>query len=88
MSDTPAPYGPAPRPAVDPEVLGVLTSCTVEVASAAPFGLLWWSKRMTLRLPRPVLVAAEEERPSTWRFSGRWWARPTAVRRERPWARG
>ena len=36
-----------------------------------------------------VLVTAEEE-PSgpAWRFSGRWWARPTAVRRELPWARG
>lgn len=23
--------------------------------------------------------------PTAWRFSGRWWARPQAVRRERPW---
>jgi len=22
-----------------------------------------------------------------WRFSGRWWAQPTAMRRARPWAR-
>ena len=36
--------------------------------------------------PRPVVVVAEEpERPSHWRFSGRWWSRPTTVRRERPW---
>ncbi|HET6916707.1 MAG TPA: hypothetical protein VFH56_11515 [Acidimicrobiales bacterium] len=36
--------------------------------------------------PRPVVVVAEEpERPSAWRFSGRWWSRPTTVRRERPW---
>jgi hypothetical protein len=37
--------------------------------------------------PRPVLVAAEEERPSTWRFSGRWWATPISMRRQRPVAR-
>ena len=23
--------------------------------------------------------------PSRWRFSARWWARPTASRRSRPW---
>ncbi|HYA69541.1 MAG TPA: hypothetical protein VED63_12490 [Acidimicrobiales bacterium] len=24
---------------------------------------------------------------SIWRFSGRWWVKPTAARRDRPWAR-
>ena len=24
---------------------------------------------------------------AAWRFSGRWWAKPTALRRDRPWAR-
>jgi uncharacterized protein (DUF58 family) len=42
---------------------GVLTSCTVEVASAAPFGLLWWTKRVELALPRPVLVAPRRGQP-------------------------
>jgi hypothetical protein len=23
-----------------------------------------------------------------WRFSGRWWNKPTPLRRDRPWARG
>jgi hypothetical protein len=23
-----------------------------------------------------------------WRFSGRWWARPTVARRDRPWTAG
>lgn len=35
--------------------------------------------------PRP---AADDEMPQTdprWRFSGRWWNRPTAVSRQRPW---
>lgn len=37
---------------------------------------------------RPVVVrAAEDERNLSpmWRFSGRWWSRPVAVRRYRPW---
>jgi hypothetical protein len=37
--------------------------------------------------PRPVVVAAafEPERPSAWRFSGRWWTGQSLVRRSRPW---
>jgi hypothetical protein len=36
--------------------------------------------------PRPGMVVAEEPTGGpAWRFSGRWWARPTAQRRERPW---
>jgi uncharacterized protein (DUF58 family) len=31
--------------------------CTLELASAAPFGLLWWTKRVTVALPRPLCVA-------------------------------
>jgi hypothetical protein len=39
-----------------------------------------------LSWPRPVVVAAGQG-PHTpaWRFSGRWWSRPVAARRERPW---
>jgi hypothetical protein len=39
--------------------------------------------------PRPVVAQPSE--PSmgpAWRFSGRWWTKPTAARRVRPWARG
>ncbi|HEX3564183.1 MAG TPA: hypothetical protein VHU17_02340 [Acidimicrobiales bacterium] len=39
--------------------------------------------------PRPVVVPPSE--PSTsppWRFSGRWWTKAVAARRDRPWARG
>lgn len=34
--------------------------------------------------PRP---AAEDSRrePNRWRFSGRWWAQPIPLRRNRPW---
>jgi hypothetical protein len=36
--------------------------------------------------PRPVVVVSEvAARPAPWRFSGRWWARPVAARRDRPW---
>jgi hypothetical protein len=36
--------------------------------------------------PKPV-VAAEPtpERVPVWRFSGRWWSRPVAARRDRPY---
>jgi hypothetical protein len=32
-----------------------------------------------------VVVATPPSRPAAWRFSGRWWARPIAARRDRPW---
>jgi hypothetical protein len=37
--------------------------------------------------PRP-LSPADEADPAhrVWRFSGRWWNKPTPMRRERPWA--
>ena len=35
---------------------------------------------------RPVVVVAERapSGPPAWRFSGRWWRRPIAARRDRP----
>jgi hypothetical protein len=37
--------------------------------------------------PRPrVLVEETEPAPPAWRFSGRWWTRQAASRRNRPWA--
>jgi uncharacterized protein (DUF58 family) len=41
-----------------------LESCAVRVASAAPFGLLWWHRDLRLALPRPVLVAPRATLPS------------------------
>ncbi len=36
--------------------------------------------------PKTIAVAAEPpSRDRSWRFSGRWWARPVPVRRDRPW---
>jgi hypothetical protein len=34
--------------------------------------------------PKPSAEAPSPEPPSRWRFSGRWWAKPVPVRRERP----
>ena len=36
--------------------------------------------------PRPVVLAEslETERDTSWRFSGRWWAKPVPTRRARP----
>lgn len=38
-------------------------------------------------LSQPVVVMDAPERDATppWRFSGRWWTRPVAARRDRPW---
>jgi len=47
------------------------------VAIVAAVEVLW---------PKPVVA---QEPPSgrdrSWRFSGRWWSRPVAARRDRPW---
>jgi hypothetical protein len=35
--------------------------------------------------PRPRPRSADDEtRVSAWRFSGRWWSKPTPLRRDRP----
>ena len=37
-----------------------------------------------------ILEAPPDEQDpvhQTWRFSGRWWNKPTPLRRDRPWAR-
>jgi hypothetical protein len=42
-----------------------------------------------VQLSWPQPSAPDEQDPVhlTWRFSGRWWNKPTPLRRERPWAR-
>jgi hypothetical protein len=42
---------------VTPERRGVLESVVVEVASCAPFGLLWWAREVEVPLSRPLHVA-------------------------------
>ena len=37
----------------------MISSITVRLATAAPFGLLWWSRDQVLELPRPLYVAPQ-----------------------------
>jgi len=34
--------------------------------------------------PRPAARPLDDDAPSRWRFSGRWWSRPVPTRRDRP----
>jgi uncharacterized protein (DUF58 family) len=36
---------------------GAYPTITIDMASAAPFGLLWWTRRVVVALPRTLLVA-------------------------------
>jgi uncharacterized protein (DUF58 family) len=42
---------------INPDHRGIVTEITVDIASAAPFGLLWWTRRQTLPLPVELCVA-------------------------------
>ena len=60
--------GPARGPraievTVTPHRRGVVRTVVVEVASCAPFGLLWWAKEIEVALPRPLHVAPKVGRP-------------------------
>ncbi|MBV9660724.1 MAG: DUF58 domain-containing protein [Acidimicrobiales bacterium] len=44
---------------------GVHHSIIVEAASAAPFGLQWWTRRIELYLPHPLHVSPRRGRPLT-----------------------
>ncbi len=48
---------------VRPARRGVLRHIAVDAASAWPFGLVWWSRRLVLELPRPVYVAPAPREP-------------------------
>ena len=63
-------------PTAKPEVLSVRPAPEPAVLSAivAAVEEAW---------PRPAPAGAEA-RPSAWRFSGRWWSKPSALRRDRP----
>lgn len=56
------PQVPATLQVVPPR-RGMLYKIEVDIASAAPFGLLWWSRRATLELPAEVCVAPKPADP-------------------------
>jgi uncharacterized protein (DUF58 family) len=45
------------RLVIVPKRRGVMSTVTVRLATAAPFGLLWWSRDQVLELARPLHVA-------------------------------
>jgi uncharacterized protein (DUF58 family) len=63
----PALSGASARCAVElrPQRRGMLDQCTVVIASAAPFGLMWWTRTVVLVLPRPLAVAPRIGAPDT-----------------------
>jgi uncharacterized protein (DUF58 family) len=48
---------------LDPTRRGVHQTVRLEVASAAPFALQWWTKRVTLALPQELHVSPRRGRP-------------------------
>jgi len=42
---------------IAPDRRGVVEQVAVELATCAPFGLLWWAREVTVPLPRPLHVA-------------------------------
>ena len=48
---------PSDRLTLLPDHRGVYATVVVEVATAAPFALLWWTRRLALNLPEELLVA-------------------------------
>jgi uncharacterized protein (DUF58 family) len=55
-----------PRPvevSLVPERRGVVDEVVVELASCAPFGLLWWARDVTVELHRPLHVAPRFGQP-------------------------
>ncbi len=81
---------------VTPDRRGVLTSVAVEVASCAPFGILWWAREVEVPLARPLHVAPRTGEPGRIELAGdpapgdapRWHAavsgEPRGVRPYRP----
>lgn len=56
---------PAVALEVRPPRRGIVDSCTVEVASAAPFGLVWWTRTLTVPLCRPMAVLPRTGAPAS-----------------------
>jgi len=67
---------------VDPEALELAArpepDPDVIAAISAAAELVW---------PRPLSPDEQDPVHQTWRFSGRWWNKPTPIRRDRPWGR-
>ena len=56
------------RLVIVPRRRGVISKVTVRVATAAPLGLLWWSRDQVLELPRPLHVAPPPREKGVFRL--------------------
>jgi hypothetical protein len=63
--------GLRPRPEPDPAAVALVAAAVDAV----------WPRPA----PPPPVDDAANPAHRAWRFSGRWWSRPVAVRRDRPW---
>lgn len=53
------------RVTLHPPRRGLFDAVTLDIASAAPFGLQWWTRRVRLTMPAPLHVAPRRGRPQT-----------------------
>ena len=58
-------FPPGDRVALVPEHRGVYDSVTADIATAAPFAVVWWTRRVVLRFPSPLHVAPRSGRPGS-----------------------
>jgi hypothetical protein len=68
--------------AVDPERLALRPRPEPDPAVLAAI-----TAAVQLAWPRPSAPEEPYSLHEAWRFSGRWWHKPVALRRDRPWAR-
>ena len=68
--------------AVDPSRLALRPRPEPDPATVAAI-----TAAVQLSWPRPAPPDELDPAHNPWRFSGRWWQKPTPVRRDRPWAR-
>jgi hypothetical protein len=76
---TPTASGPAVTSAVPGAIVTPAPTEEEAAAIVAAVEAVW---------PRAVVAGtdvAPRHRSVAWKFSGRWWARPVAARRARPW---
>ncbi len=76
---------PAPTQAVAPADPAALVAALAGPAPAEAAVVAAIAAAVDQVWPRPHVAASTEPAgPPPWRFSGRWWARPTVARRDRP----
>ena len=70
------------QPSIDPAQLDLLPRPTPSPEIMAAITTV-----AQLVRPQPAGPDAQDPVHDAWRFSGRWWAQPSVMRRARPWTR-